>query len=60
MTKTEEYLRILANGGDSPDSCCMTKTQLLIVDAIARVNQLEADILAFVPITNNEIDGVTG
>lgn len=59
MTKTEELLSILANGGDAPDSCCMTRTQSLIVDAIVRINQLEADILAFVPITNNEIDEIT-
>lgn len=59
MTKTEEYLSILANGGDAPDGCCMTITQSLIVDAIVRVNQLESDILAFTPITNNEIDEIT-
>ena len=40
MTKTEEYLRILAEGGDAPTSCCMTNTQKLIAQAIDRINNL--------------------
>ena len=44
MTKTEEYLRILAEGGDAPTdccmSCCMTNTQKLIAQAIERINNL--------------------
>lgn len=39
-TKTEEYLRILAEGGDAPADCCMTNTQKLIVQAIERINNL--------------------
>lgn len=58
MTKTEKYLYILANGGDAPDDCCMTVMQSLIADTIIRVNNLQAEIEAFVPITNNEIDAV--
>ena len=56
MTKTEDYLYILANGGDTPTGCCMTVTQSLIADAITRVNGLQEDIEAFIPINNNEID----
>lgn len=59
MTKTEEYLFILANGGDAPADCCMTLTQQLIAKAIGRVNVLEEEIRSFVPITNNEIDNIT-
>ena len=40
MTKTEEYLRILAEGGDAPTDCCMTVTQSLIAQAIDRINDL--------------------
>lgn len=40
MTKTEEYLRILAEGGDAPTDCCMTVTQSLIAQAIERINNL--------------------
>lgn len=40
MTKTEEYLRILAEGGDAPADCCMTVTQSLIAQAIERINNL--------------------
>ena len=40
MTKTEEYLRILAEGGDAPTDCCMTNTQALIAKAIERINNL--------------------
>lgn len=40
MTKTEEYLRILAEGGDAPTDCCMTQTQSLIAQAIDRINNL--------------------
>lgn len=39
-TKTEEYLRILAEGGDAPTDCCMTQTQSLIAQAIDRINNL--------------------
>lgn len=39
-TKTEEYLRILAEGGDAPTDCCMTNTQKLIAQAIERINNL--------------------
>lgn len=39
-TKTEEYLRILAEGGDAPTDCCMTNTQALIAEAIDRINNL--------------------
>lgn len=39
-TKTEEYLRILAEGGDAPTDCCMTNTQALIAEAIERINNL--------------------
>jgi len=39
-TKTEEYLRILAEGGDAPTGCCMTNTQKLIAEAIDRINNL--------------------
>lgn len=59
MTKTEYLLSILGNGGDAPDWCCVTKTQALLLDIIERVNNLEEEILAFTPITNNEIDQVT-
>jgi hypothetical protein len=40
MTKTEEYLKILAEGGDAPTDCCMTQTQSLIAQAIDRINNL--------------------
>lgn len=43
-TKTEEYLRILAEGGDAPTDCCMTNTQKLIYDAAVRVNNLDEDV----------------
>lgn len=39
-TKTEEYLRILAEGGNAPTSCCMTNEQKLIAEAIDRINSL--------------------
>lgn len=39
-TKTEDYLKILAEGGDAPTSCCMTNTQKLIAEAIDRINSL--------------------
>lgn len=39
-TKTEEYLRILAEGGDAPTSCCMTNEQKLIAEAIDRINHI--------------------
>lgn len=39
-TKTEEYLRILAEGGDAPTDCCMTNTQALIAEAIDRINNM--------------------
>ncbi len=39
-TKTEDYLKILAEGGDAPVSCCMTNTQKLIAEAIERINDL--------------------
>lgn len=39
-TKTEEYLRILAEGGDAPTDCCMTNTQALIAEAINRINNM--------------------
>lgn len=39
-TKTEEYLKILAEGGDAPTDCCMTQTQSLIAQAIDRINNL--------------------
>lgn len=39
-TKTEEYLKILAEGGDAPTDCCMTQTQSLIAQAIERINNL--------------------
>lgn len=58
MTKTEEYLYILANGGDEPADCCMTLTQSLIADAIVRVNVLDEEVHSFVPIKNNEIDAI--
>lgn len=40
-TKTEDYLKILAEGGDAPTSCCMTNTQKLIAEAIDRINNLQ-------------------
>lgn len=40
-TKTEDYLKILAEGGDAPTSCCMTNTQKLIAEAIERINNLQ-------------------
>lgn len=39
-TKTEEYLRILAEGGDAPADCCMTNEQKLIAEAIERINSI--------------------
>lgn len=39
-TKTEQYLEILARGGDAPTDCCMTNTQALIAEAIERINNL--------------------
>lgn len=58
MTKTEDYLYRLANGGDAPTGCCMTVTQSLIAQTITRVNLLEEEIRAFIPISNNEIDAL--
>lgn len=49
-TKTEEYLRILAEGGDAPADCCMTNTQKLIVQAIERINNLGGG--SVVPLTD--------
>lgn len=43
-TKTEEYLRILAEGGDAPADCCMTNEQKLIAEATERVNGLEDEL----------------
>lgn len=40
-TKTEDYLKILAEGGDAPVSCCMTNTQKLIAEAIERINNIQ-------------------
>lgn len=40
-TKTEQYLEILARGGDAPTGCCMTNTQALIAEAIERINNLQ-------------------
>lgn len=40
-TKTEQYLKILAEGGDAPTDCCMTNTQKLIAEAIDRINNLQ-------------------
>lgn len=49
-TKTEEYLRILAEGGDAPTDCCMTNTQALIAEAIERINNLGGgDIVDLTP-----------
>lgn len=42
-TKTEEYLRALAEGGDAPTGCCMTNTQKLIAQATERVNALDEE-----------------
>lgn len=39
-TKTEQYLEILARGGDAPTSCCMTNEQKLISEAIDRINNM--------------------
>lgn len=39
-TKTEQYLEILARGGDAPTGCCMTNEQKLIAEAIDRINNL--------------------
>lgn len=39
-TKTEQYLEILARGGDAPTSCCMTNEQKLIAEAIDRINNM--------------------
>lgn len=39
-TKTEQYLEILARGGDAPTGCCMTNEQRLIAEAIDRVNNM--------------------
>lgn len=39
-TKTEDYLKILAEGGDAPTSCCMTNEQKLIAEAIERINSI--------------------
>lgn len=39
-TKTEQYLEILARGGDAPTSCCMTNEQKLISEAIDRINDM--------------------
>lgn len=50
MTKTEEYLKILAEGGDAPTDCCMTVTQSLIAQAIDRINNLGGgDIVDLTP-----------
>lgn len=43
-TVTEELLQALANGGDAPTGCCMTNTQSLLADAVARVNRLQEEI----------------
>lgn len=43
-TKTENYLRILAEGGDVPTSCCMTNTQAFIAEAARRVNALDETV----------------
>lgn len=48
-TKTEEYLRILAEGGDAPADCCMTNTQTLLAEAIERINNLGDDIVDLTP-----------
>lgn len=45
-TKTEDYLKILAEGGDAPTSCCMTNTQKLIAEAIDRINTVDAMLRA--------------
>lgn len=58
MTRTEQFLKALAEGDDAPISCCMTNTQSLLADAVTRVNGLQEDIEAFIPITNNEIDAI--
>lgn len=50
-TKTEDYLRTLAEGGDAPTSCCMTNTQKLIAEAIDRINNLGGGG-AIVPLTD--------
>lgn len=39
-TRTEQYLEILARGGDAPTGCCMTNEQRLIAEAIERINSL--------------------
>lgn len=39
-TKTEQYLGILARGGDVPTGCCMTNEQRLIAEAIDRINNM--------------------
>lgn len=45
-TKTEALLNILGNGGDASEykSCCNTKTQNYILDAIDRVQNVEDDV----------------
>lgn len=44
-TKTEDYLRTLAEGGELPEAgCCMTNTQSLIYDAAVRVNNLDEEV----------------
>lgn len=48
-TKTQEYLKILAEGGDAPTDCCMTKTQSLIAEAIERINNLGGGIVDLTP-----------
>lgn len=50
-TKTQEYLKILAEGGDAPTDCCMTQTQSLIAEAIDRINNLGGGG-AVVPLTD--------
>lgn len=58
MTKTQRILRVLANGGNVPEWCCMTIVQKLLSDAATRVNSLQEEVEAFIPITNAEIDNL--
>lgn len=58
MTKTQRILRVLANGGNVPEWCCMTIVQKLLADAATRVNSLQEEVEAFIPITNAEIDNL--
>lgn len=54
-TKTQEYLRILAEGGDAPTDCCMTQTQELIAEAIDRINNIDGSLAML----NDYVDGDT-